>query len=380
MAEEIKEGLQDVIAAKTQLSFIDGQKGILEYRGYNINDLAKYSNFDEVTYLLWYGKLPSKKELYLFSKKLRSERKINPDIIKILKTCSKNIDAMDALRTSVSYIAHCDPDLSDNSTESNLRKGIRLAAKFPTIIAAFYRVKYGKKVIQPNPKLPAGANFLYMLHGKIPTDIQAKAMETDLVLTAEHELNASTFTARVTVSTLSDLHSAICSAIGTLKGVLHGGARAEVYKMVEKIKSPDRAESYINNLLNKGIKIMGFGHRVYKTYDPRALIFKEVSHQLAQEAKNSKWYDISKKIEDTVIKELVEKKGKPIYPNVDFYTGAVYKYLDIPSELTTSIFAISRISGWVAHCLEQYADNRLIRPLGLYIGPHNQKYIPMEER
>ena len=380
MVEEFKEGLEDVIASKTQLSFIDGKRGVLEYNGYNINDLAKYSNFEEVTFLLWYGRLPTKKELKFFSEKLRSERKIDSSIIKILKTCSKNIDAMDALRTSISYLAQCDKDLNDNSREANIRKGIRIAAKFPTIVAAFHRIKNGKKIILPNPKLSHGANFLFMLNGKKPSDIEAYAMESDFLLTAEHELNASTFTARVTVSTLSDLHSAVCSGIGTLKGPLHGGARAEVYKMLDKIRSADKAESYIKELINKGQKIMGFGHRVYKYYDPRALIFKEISKKLAQSANDPRWYDISIRIEQTVIKELVENKGKPIYPNVDFYTGAVYKYLKIPPELSTAIFAIGRIAGWVAHCLEQYSDNRLIRPLAQYIGPHNQKYIPIEKR
>jgi len=380
MVEEFKEGLEDVIAAKTQLSFIDGKSGILEYRGYNINDLAKYSNFEEVTYLLWYGKLPNKKELQNFSKKLRSERKIDHSVIKILKTCSKNIDAMDALRTSISYLAQCDEDLNDNSFEANIRKAVRIAAKFPTIVAAFYRVKNNKKIIPPRINLSHGANFLYMIHGKIPSDIEAFAMETDFLLTAEHELNASTFTTRVTVSTLSDLHSAICSGISTLKGPLHGGARTEVYKMLEKIRSADKAEQYILNLIASGQKIMGFGHRVYKTYDPRALIFKDIANKLAQHFKDLKWYDISVKVADTVIKELVEKKGKPIYPNVDFYTGAVYKYLKIPPELCTAIFAIGRISGWVAHCLEQYSDNRLIRPLAQYVGPHNQQYISIDKR
>mgnify|MGYP001571748042 CR=1 FL=1 len=380
METELKRGLEDVVVARTELCFIEGEKGILEYRGYSINDLAKNPNFEEVIYLLWYGKLPNKKQLSDFSKKLRMHRKIDSDVIKIIKKCYKNIDAMDALRTAVSYLAQCDPDLNDNSTEANIRKGIKLAAKFPTIVAAFYRIKSGKKIIPPNPKLLAGANFLYMLHGKVPNEVESLAMETDFVLTAEHELNASTFATRVTVSTLSDLHSAICSGIGTLKGVLHGGARAEVYKMLDEIKSATRAEAYIKNLIDKGEKVMGFGHRVYKTYDPRALIFREVAKKLGKNVNDMRWFDISIKVEETVIREIVGKKGKPIYTNVDFYTGAVYKYLKIPPEITTAIFAIGRIAGWVAHCLEQYNDNRLIRPLGLYVGPHNQKYIPVEKR
>ncbi|MBI1972443.1 citrate/2-methylcitrate synthase [Candidatus Woesearchaeota archaeon] len=380
MADEVKRGLEGVVAATTKLSFIDGAAGILEYCGYNITDIARFATFEEVMYLLWYGRLPTQKELRAFSQKIRRERTIDSSVIRILQTCAKHIDAMDALRTAVSYLAQCDPDLSNNSAEANIRKGIRLAAKFPTIVAAFYRVKQGKKVIAPMLNLSSGANFLYMLRGTIPNEVEANAMETDFILTAEHELNASTFTTRVTVSTLSDLHSAICSGISTLKGPLHGGARAEVYKMLDKIQKPERAEAFIQRALKQGQKIMGFGHRVYKTYDPRAILFKETALALANFKKDKKWYMIATKVEDVVIKELVEKLGKPIYPNVDFYTGPVYKYLDIPSELTTAIFALGRIAGWVAHALEQYADNRLIRPNALYIGPHNLKYVPLEQR
>ncbi len=380
MTDEVKRGLEGVVAATTKLSFIDGNAGILEYCGYNINDVTRFATFEEVMYLLWYGRLPTKKELTIFSQKVRRERRIDASIVRIIKTCAKRIDAMDALRTAVSYLAQCDPDLQNNSAEATIRKGIRIAAKFPTIVAAFYRVKQRKKVIAPKVNLPPGANFLYMLRGTIPNEIEARAMETDFILTAEHELNASSFTARVVVSTLSDLHSAICAGIGTLKGQLHGGARAEVYKMLEEIQSPERAEAYIQRALRQGQKIMGFGHRVYRTYDPRAKLFKETAQALAKSKGDKKWYEIATKVEDVVIRELVEKLGKPIYPNVDFYTGPVYHYLGILSELTTAIFALGRIAGWVAHVLEQYADNRLIRPDAIYTGPHNLKYIPVEQR
>ncbi len=380
MAIQFKPGLEGIIAAKTELSFIDGKRGILEYRGYDINDLAARSNFEEVTYLLWFGKLPTKKELGKFSKELRSQRGIDFDVVRVIRTCNFNIDAMDALRSAVSYIAHCDPDLNDNSFEANIRKGSRLAAQFPTIVASFYRIRKGKKPVQPDPKLSPGANFLYMLRGEMPDEIEARAMDLDFLLTAEHELNASSFAARVAVSTSSDLHSAVCSAIGTLKGPLHGGARAEVYKMMDKIGKPERAAPYVKELLAKGKKAMGFGHRVYKTFDPRAKIFKRTAYDLARDAGDMSHYDTAAKVEETVIRELVEKAGKPVYTNVDFYTGAVYKYLQIPPQLATSIFALGRIAGWVAHALEQYADNRLIRPLAEYTGPHKQTYVPIENR
>lgn len=364
--KEIKKGLEDVIALETRISYIDGIKGILEYRGINIKDLSKY-NYDRVSYLLIYGKMPDEKELNNFSKKLQEERVIDDGTIMVLSTCNFNIEAMDALRTAVSYISHCDLDLNDNSAEANIRKATKLIAKIPTIVAAFQRIREGKDPIPPDKTLSHGANFLYMLRGSKPEDIEAELIEKDFIISAEHELNASTFSTRVTASTLSDLHSAVISGLSTLKGHLHGGARMAVMEMLDEIGSPERSEKYVLNLISKKQRVMGFGHRVYKTIDPRAKIFKELTKNIAEKMGDNKWYMIAENIEKTVHRELVEKRGKPIYPNVDFYTGVAYKYLKIPPKLATSVFAIGRVSGWVAHILEQYENNRLIRPRAKFI-------------
>jgi len=365
--ENIKKGFQDVVVLETRISFIDGIKGILEYRGIDINELSKLS-YEEVSYLLLHEKLPDRNELSVFIKQLREERDISTETIKVLSTCDFNIEAMDALRTAVSYISQCDPDLNDNSPEANIRKGMSLIARFPVIVAAFYRVRHGKEPVSPDAALSRGANFLYMLKGTRPADMEAGLIEKDFILSAEHELNASTFSTRITVSTLSDLHSAVISGLSTLKGPLHGGARMAVMNMLDEISSPANAQEYIQSQISNGHRIMGFGHRVYKTYDPRAKIFKESVKKIAEEKNDYKWYDMAVNIEETVFKELVEKQGKPIYPNVDFYAAVAYKYLEIPPQLATSVFAIGRVSGWIAHILEQYADNRLIRPRAKYVG------------
>lgn len=370
---EIKKGLEGVVALETAISFIDGKKGVLEYRGYSIEDIAAKLDYPAVAYLLLYSRLPNKAELAAFTRMLRRESKVDEDVLAVLRKCPKNIDAMDALRTAVSYLAHCDRDLNDNSLAANLRKGVRLIAKMPTIVAAFYRIKSGQEPVAPHPRFSRGANFLYMLTNKRPSELEARAVETDFVLTAEHELNASTFAARIAISTLSDLHSAICSGISTLKGPLHGGARLEVIKMLEEIGDQSRAEKYVLDALAAKKRIMGFGHRVYKTYDPRAKIFKQLALDLAKEQRDMRWFNIAETIEATVLRELVEKRGKPIYPNVDFYAGVLYEYLRIPKELSTAMFALGRVSGWIAHCLEQFEDNKLIRPVASYVGPHGLK-------
>ncbi|MFX0212402.1 MAG: citrate/2-methylcitrate synthase [Candidatus Hodarchaeota archaeon] len=364
---KVEKGLENINVLETKISFIDGEKGILEYRGININELASLP-YAAVTYLLMYGKIPSENELAAFSSALRENREIDDEIIEVVHACNFNVEAMDVLRTAVSYLSHCDPDLSENTLEANLRKGMRIIAQVPTIVATFYRVRKGLEPVLPDPDLSHGANFLYMLRGSRPSETECKVMEADFVISAEHELNASTFSARVTVSTLSDLHSAISAGMGTLKGPLHGGARLKVMKMLDEIKSPEKAEDYILNLIKNRQRIMGFGHRVYKTYDPRGVIFKKLAKEIAEEKGDLSWYEIAENIEKTVIRELVEKRGKPIYPNVDFYIGVIYKYLGIPPSLATSIFAIGRCAGWIAHCIEQYADNRLIRPRAKYTG------------
>jgi citrate synthase len=259
-------------------------------------------------------------------------------------------------------MSHCDPDLNDISHDANIRKAIKLIARFPTVVASFSRIKTGYTPILPDYNLSHGANFLYMLSGEKPDELEAEVMEKDLILTAEHELNASTFSSRVTASTLSDLHSAIISGLGTLKGPLHGGARMAVMNMLDEVSSSNDAEQYVMDLIQNNQKIMGFGHRVYKTYDPRSNIYKDLAKKLAENKGDTTLYNIAEKIEDTVVQELVEKQNKPIYPNADFYSGVIYKYLGLHPKLATSVFAIGRVSGWIAHCLEQYSDNRLIRP------------------
>lgn len=367
--KEIQKGLEGTIALETKIAYIDGIKGVLEYRGININDIMKLT-YDEVVYLLLYSKLPDANERTKFIKRLRDERIIDEGTINILRVCNFNIEAMDALRTAISHLSHCDPDLNDNSLEANYRKGIELVAQFPTIVAAFWRIRNNEEPIPPDKTLSHGANFLYMLRGTKPTVLEAKCMESDFILSAEHELNASTFSVRTTASTLSDMHSAIISGLGTLKGVLHGGARLAVLEMLDEIDEPEKAENHVLNLISNKKRVMGFGHRVYKTFDPRGVIFKQITKEIAEDTGDLRWFSIAENIEATVLREFVEKRNKPIYPNVDFYAGVLYKYLKIPPMLSTAVFAIGRISGWVAHCIEQYADNRLIRPRARYAGEH----------
>ena len=363
---QVKKGLEGVVALDTQISFIDGVHGILKYRGIEIEKLADLS-YDAVSYLLINGKIPDTEELNEFSMELRKERNVHPDLLGMVKFCDLENESLDALRTAISICAHFDADSHDLSEQANVRKTIRLIARFPTLVAAFYRMANGLEVISPDPSLSHGANFLYMLRGSRPTDLEAEAMEKDFILSAEHELNPSTFALRITASTLSDLHSAIISGLCTLKGPLHGGARKGVMDMLDDIGSSDNIAAYVQEHLEHKQRIMGFGHRVYKTYDPRARIYRDIAMKLAMEKGDSHWFNLAREIESVMYHEMVENKHKPIYPNVDFYSGVLYKDLDIPSYLATSIFAIGRISGWIAHCLEQYSDNRVIRPRAHFV-------------
>lgn len=343
------------------ICFIDGLEGILKYRDVDINELIDLP-YDAVSYLLIQGELPGEEELAEYSARLHAERGINREVIDVIRMCNFNIDAMEALRTVVSFISQFDPDLNDSSQEGNMRKAIRLIAIVPTIVATYYRMANGKEPVPPDPSLSHGANFLYMIKGSKPDPLEAEVMEKDFILSAEHELNASTFSSRVTASTMSDLYSAVVSGLCTLKGPLHGGARSEVMTMLETIGSPENAEKFVLEKIEKREKIMGFGHRVYKTYDPRGTIFKELSRRLAEAKGDMHWYDTAEAVENAVVRELVEKRGKPIYPNVDFYSAVIYKYMEIPPQLATSIFAIGRISGWIAHCFDQYEKKKIIRP------------------
>ena len=377
---KIDRGLDDVYVKETSICFIDGQRGRLQYRGYDIRDLAAHSSFEETVFLLLHGHLPDPAELETTKADLAASRTLAPSVLKLLRSMPEHAPPMDVLRTAVSYMSGFDPERDDSTRAANTRKAMRLIAQLATIVATYERIRKGQRVLRPNPRLSHAEDFLRMITGKRPSAEKAGMMDVAFVLYADHGMNASTFAATVAASTLADVHSTIVTAIATLKGPLHGGAIEAALNAIETIGKPELAEAYVMNALRNNEKVFGFGHRVYKTYDPRALILKKVAEQLSLFNKDPKWYDISTKIEEVVVRELVQKKGKPIYPNVDFYAGAVYKYLQIPPQLATSLFAMGRIGGWVAHCIEQYGDNRLIRPLAIYEGPHQVAYTPIDQR
>mgnify|MGYP001500638534 FL=1 len=368
----VTKGLEGIVATTSSISSI--VDGVLTYRGINIDDLAEHASFEEVVYLLWHGKLPTRSELDQLSRDLSACAAIPEAIIQQMKLFPKNANTMAVLRSAVSALALYDTEANDMSREANLRKATRLQAQLPTIVAAFARIREGKEPIAPKADVSIAYNFLYMLTGKEPEPVAVEALNKALVLHADHELNASTFAARVTVATLSDIYSGVTSAIGALKGPLHGGANEAVMAMLEEIGTIDNVEPYITRKLNNKEKIMGFGHRVYKNGDPRAKHLQKMSRELGKLKNNMKWYDMSVKIEQLV----TGLKG--LKPNVDFYSASVYTSLEIPRDLFTPIFAISRVSGWTAHILEQYEDNRLIRPRAEYTGPVDQPYVPIEKR
>jgi citrate synthase len=370
---EIKEGLEGVIVAQSSICKIDGLQGKLYYRGYKIEDLAKGS-FEETAFLLIHKRLPNKKELENFSSRLKRERNLPVHIMDLIKTFPKSTKVIEALRTTVSALAAGDPEAGSVSMEGHINNGISLVAKFPTIVAYCYRINKGLNCLPADSKLGHAANFLYMLHGNVPREIEEKAMNTDLILHAEHGFNASSFAARVTISTLSDMHSAFTTGIGTLKGPLHGGAATEAMSMLLDIKQPENVATYVKEVLANHYRIMGFGHRIYKTYDPRARVLNAMAKDISQKHGNMRWYNIAQELENIMAKE------KNLYPNVDFYSAIVYHELGIPEGLDTPIFAIARSAGWVAHCIEQYENNRLIRPIEEYIGPVDLEYVPLTER
>lgn len=365
-------GLEGVVAATSEISSI--VDGVLTYRGINIDDLAENAEFEEVIYLLWHGKLPNRTQLDELKKALNENANIPAEVIEMMKLSPKEVHPMALLRTALSALALYDEEAQDMSEAANLRKATRLVAKMPTLVAAWERIRNGQQVISPRTDYGFVQNFLYMLSGKEPDPIAVNAFNIALVLHADHEFNASTFAARVTVATLSDIYSGVVAAMGALKGPLHGGANEQVMAMLEEIDSPDRVEEYITAKLNRKEKVMGFGHRVYKDGDPRAKHLRKMSENLTKITGEPKWYQMSVMIEQLVY----ELKG--LKPNVDFYSASVYHSLGIPRDLFTPIFAISRMSGWTAHILEQYRDNRLIRPRAEYTGPVNVKYIPIEQR
>jgi citrate synthase len=373
-------GLEGVVVAQTQLSAINGEKGELIYVGYDIDDLARNTTFEEVAFLLWNLRLPNRAELKELEGQLAAESDIPVEIVTLLRSMPKDADSMSALRTAVSLLALYDAEANDNSDAANRRKAIRLTAKMPTIVAAFDRVRKGREPVAPRKDLTTAANFLYMLNGEPADDLRVRTFDAALVLHAEHGMNASTFAARVTAGTLSDMYSAVVSAIGTLKGASHGGANMRVMESLRTIQeSGQEPGSWVRDALGRGERIMGFGHRVYKATDPRATVLRELADQIMQGSAETRWLDLSDKVREAMASEM-EKKGKKIYPNVDFFSASVYTTLGIEMDLFTPIFAISRVTGWTAHLFEQYANNRLIRPKADYTGPRGLKVQPIESR
>lgn len=371
-------GLEGVIATETSISFIDGKKGKLLYRGYNIKDIAKHCSFEEVCYLLLFKSLPSRKELDSFKRELSKRRNLPKQMVRIMRNFCTELLPIDALRTSVSLLKCYDPTKGKRSRKSEIIKGIDLIAKFPTLVAYYYRINHKKKIIPPNRRMGHAENFLYMLNGKKPDKLDSQVVDLDLRLHAEHGLNASTFSARVTISTLSDMYAAITSAVGTLEGPLHGGAASRVVKMLEEIGSIDKMEGFVKESIKKHRRIMGFGHRVYKVLDPRVLVLRGISAKLCKLKNDTVLFDMLIRLEKVMERQGLYKKG--IYPNVDLYTGTNYRALGIPEVLYDPMFALGRIAGWVAHVIEQLDDNRLIRPRAKYIGKMDKRFIPLAKR
>ena len=372
-----KGGLEDVVAATSAICYLDGDKGVLAFYGYDIHDLARGATFEEVCYLLWHGRLPTRAELGDLQSQLAAARPLTESTLRLMKQLPSS-DGMDMLRTMTSILGQYDPEVSDSSPQVNYRKAIKLTGQIASLVATYGRLQAGGGPIQPDPALGHAANFLYMLTGTRPGALATRAFDVALVLHADHELNASTFAARVAAATLTDIYSAIVAAIGTLKGPLHGGANADVMRLLIDIgqdATPERIDEAIRSRLARKVKIPGFGHRVYRTEDPRATHLRRMSKDLGERAGNLRWFQMSQRIEQLVTGE------KKLYPNVDFYSASTYYTLGIPVELYTPIFAVSRISGWTAHCLEQYSNNRLIRPRTDYIGPqYPQSFVPLAQR
>jgi citrate synthase len=369
-------GLEGIVATNSSICWIDGDAGVLSYRGIDIHELAQHSTFEETAYLLWFGKLPNAAELADFSKKLSEARKLDPKIIDLLRSVPTTATPMQVLRTAVSLLSIYDADEADNSHDANVRKSYRLTAQIAMIVAIFDRIRKGKNIVEADPSLSHAANFLWMLNGEKPSETAVRTFDVALILHADHELNASTFAARVIAATLADIHSAITGAIGALKGPLHGGANEATMRLLYAIdKEGADPVDYVRQMFADKKKISGFGHRVYHTEDPRATHLRRMSEELSRTAGNMKWFEMSRKIEQFV------KQEKKLNANVDFYSASTYTLLGIDIDLFTPIFAVSRIAGWAAHVIEQHDDNRLIRPRAEYLGPaYPTKYTPVENR
>jgi citrate synthase len=372
-----KAGLEDVVAATSAICYLDGERGVLAYCGYDIHDLADHATFEEVCHLLWHRRLPTRAELGDLSSALAAARPLPEPVLRLMRALPPS-EGMDALRTLASVLGHYDRDAADNSPQANYRKAVRLTGQIASLVATWGRLAAGGGPVQPDPALGHAANFLYMLTGERPSALASKAFDVALVLHADHELNASTFAGRVAAATLTDIHSAIVAAIGTLKGPLHGGANADVMRLLLELGGDapaSRVEETIKAKLARKEKIPGFGHRVYRTEDPRATHLRRMSRELGERAGKARWFELSQQIENVV------KSTKKLNANVDFYSASTYYVLGIPIDLFTPVFAVSRISGWTAHILEQYANNRLIRPRTDYIGPkYPQPFVPLDQR
>ena len=376
-AEKPKGGLEDVVATSSAICYLDGERGVLAYCGYDIHDLAKSASFEEVCFLLWHRRLPSRADLGDLQSQLAAGRALPEPVIRLMRSLPP-VDGMDALRTITSALAHYDSDLADASPQAQYRKAVRLTAQVGTIVATWGRLQNGGGPLAPDPAMNHAASFLYLLSGERPNATAIRALDVALILHADHELNASTFAGRVAAATLTDIYSAIVAAIGTLKGPLHGGANAEVMKLLLELgqtATGERVDEVIRGKLARKEKIPGFGHRVYKTEDPRATHLRRMSQDLGKRSGNTAWFDMSQRIEALV------KAEKKLNPNVDFYSASTYYALGIPINLYTPVFAVSRMSGWTAHILEQYANNRLIRPRADYTGPtYPQRFAPLDQR
>jgi citrate synthase len=369
-------GLEGVVATNSSICWIDGDTGVLAYRGIDIHELAEKSTFEETTYLLWFGQLPTKSQLADFIQTLKAARKLDPKMIELLRSVPRDATPMEVLRTAVSALSFYDPDESDSGHDANVRKSYRLTSQIPMIVAIYDRIRKGKPIVEADPELSHAGNFLWMLNGEKPSETATKTLDVALILHADHELNASTFAARVIAATLSDIHSAITGAIGALKGPLHGGANEAVMQMLFAIdKEGADPVQYVTKMLAQKKKISGFGHRVYHTEDPRATHLRKMSEALGKSSGDPKWFNMSRAIELYI---LAEKK---LNANVDFYSASTYTMLGVDVDLFTAIFAISRIAGWAAHVIEQLDDNRLIRPRAEYVGPeYPVKYTPIASR
>ncbi len=370
----VSEGLRGVVAASSSIGDVNGEKGELIYQGLDIHELADNSTFEEVVFLLWNGRLPKRAEFEELKQNIAACYETPAQLMSLMREFPADAEPMDALRTAISALGFYDKESSDLSRENSIKVATRLTARFPTIVAAIDRLRNGRELVKPKADLNISTNFLYMLKGEMPDEFDAHVLDVALILQADHELNASTFTARVVAGTLADMYNAVTAALGALSGPLHGGANTNVMKMLLEIGSIDRVESYIKDALAKKKKIMGFGHAVYKTEDPRATHLRRLAKEMGQRKGDTKWYDITAKVEEVMMRE------KGLRPNVDCYSASTYYMMGIPLDLFTPIFAISRISGWTGHILEQYADNKLIRPRAEYVGPRNVPYVPIDQR